>query len=407
MPRRMSNEELQFTTYKCKLKTLVKDECVRKRFESDARIAHQAFNLASSFFRLYCLSMDDLPDINVSTMKQCINRVCLSDNRGAKTKDLELNAKLEMFWENCFRNVEPTKVDMRGKSRLKVAVAERLLNCILTDVKTHFSSRFSKLICSLDNDIGKSESRKITHQVFNGEWENVPEGLRDELKSILPGMIERNVYFHLKKCPEKYLEPTKLICQLAENAKMSFLPQGKSWIPTHTKFDTETVLQMLYKVLDGAAMRKSVENRKIFNDVVWNDIVKMKKVKSMSRTFSFHYEITTDGVSSSVLFSRPRNAGDGKLAAPCRKRQRSPHAGVISARSVGLDPGKKNIVTTVDSNGVSLRYTAQQRKFESKLSRYTDVLKKKRNPKRASISWKTNLAGATAEATIPCSIRNI
>ena len=89
--------------------------------------------------------------------------------------------------------MEPSRVDMRGKSHLKVAVAERMLNCILTDIKTHFPSRFSKLICSLDDGIGKSESRTITHHAFNDEWEQILEGLRDMLKSILRGAVERNM----------------------------------------------------------------------------------------------------------------------------------------------------------------------------------------------------------------------
>ncbi len=59
------------------------------------------------------------------------------------------------------------------------------------------------------------------------------------------------------------------------------------------------------------------------------------------------------------------------------------------SREVGLDPGKKNILTTMGSP----LYTARQRNFESHLSRYRSLLKlekeksgTRRNPFKASIS---------------------
>ena len=61
---------------------------------------------------------------------------------------------------------------------------------------------------------------------------------------------------------------------------------------------------MFYRVSDGAEMRKSAEDRKSFNDIMWDNIAKRKKVKSMTRAFSFHHEISTDGVATLVLFSR-------------------------------------------------------------------------------------------------------
>jgi len=72
-------EKLQFCTFKSKLWTVTRNKRICKRFEDCVLIAHSAFQRASSFFRLYCLSLsndEEFPDITESTMKACFNQVC-------------------------------------------------------------------------------------------------------------------------------------------------------------------------------------------------------------------------------------------------------------------------------------------------------------------------------------------
>ena len=46
---------------------------------------------------------------------------------------------------------------------------------------------------------------------------------------------------------------------------------------------------------------------------------------------------------------------------------------------VGLDPGKCNVTMIMDSEGISLRYPAKQRLFESKVFRYREILKREKD----------------------------
>ena len=95
-----------------------------------------------------------------------------------------------------------------------------------------------------------------------------------------------------------------------------------------------------------------------------------KKVNSKSRKFSFYYEISTDGVAVSMLFSRPKETrltSLGKSSADYPRRQ------------VGVDPGKKNLVTMMDENRVSLCYTCRQRMFESKMTRHQRLLEQEKS----------------------------
>ena len=67
-----------------------------------ALLAHEAFKRWLFFLRLYCLYTRDIPEINVSTMQQCLNQVCSKDNRGLESKDGELTERMAAFWKVSF-----------------------------------------------------------------------------------------------------------------------------------------------------------------------------------------------------------------------------------------------------------------------------------------------------------------
>ncbi len=70
-------ERLTFTTFKSKLSSVIPSKKHREVFDRDVLLAHEVFRRASSFYRLYCLTQDEIPDPTPSTMKQCINQVSL------------------------------------------------------------------------------------------------------------------------------------------------------------------------------------------------------------------------------------------------------------------------------------------------------------------------------------------
>ena len=151
--------------------------------------------------------------------------------------------------------------------------------------------------------------------------------------------------------------------------KVQFLPSRRSWVPCHVKFDTESILQMFTPNKRRLEWRKRFgEDRKAFNESVWGTILKCKKINSKSRTFSFHHELSTDGVAVSLLYSRVSVKGDKECPCDTGGEKFTPTScdgkkdrNLPPGRTVGLDPGKKNILTMADSDGNSLRYTACQR----------------------------------------------
>ena len=68
-----------------------------------------------------------------------------------------------------------------------------------------------------------------------------------------------------------------------------------------------------------------------------------KKVNSKSRKFTFHHEITTDGVAVSMLLSRLKPLTPKTFDIPDR---RDPMDDCYLGRQVGIDPGGKNLRQT-------------------------------------------------------------
>lgn len=89
---------------------------------------------------------------------------------------------------------------------------------------------------------------------------------------------------------------------------------------------------------------------------------------SKTRKFKYHHEITTDGVAASLLFSREASSQTEEHLSFCKRRSSiacEEPVNCYGGRCIGLDPGKRNIATLVDENGVSLRYTSRKRNCES------------------------------------------
>ena len=114
-------------------------------------------------------------------------------------------------------------------------------------------------------------------------------------------------------------------------------------------------------------MRNAEGDRNNYNQAVWERIVDMRVVskKLQNSGFKFHHEISTNGVAVSLLYS--------KIKLPLEHKQHIPPA-TLPGFKVGLDPGKRNIFVTTDKDGRTIKYSAAQRNFESRLQRYRSIL---------------------------------
>ena len=174
--------------------------------------------------------------------------------------------------------------------------------------------------------------------------------------------------------------------QMEEDPKFKpwFMPTRRSNIPCYYKVDTESLCQMLVPYKQRIEARKKFNNRLEYNDWVWDKAINIDKLKKKFKGFSFHHEVSTDGVAASVLLSRPARRSlvmESKRRRVCQEAEGDEK---LPRFMVGVDPGRKNVITAVDKEGRTLRYTSSQRTFESGLTRYRKVIEREKNKKGIS-----------------------
>lgn len=87
-------------------------------------------------------------------------------------------------------------------------------------------------------------------------------------------------------------------------------------------------------------------------------------------------EISTDGVSAPLALKQNNSH---KRPHPDADISTDVYSNTVPPSRVGLDPC---IVTMIDDKGIAIRYTKQQRNFKSQLTRYRNVLQKKKERHR-------------------------
>ena len=180
---------------------------------------------------------------------------------------------------------------MTGKSILKALVAEQMQVTISTDVIHRFRSRCIKLCLAL----GAEDRRTATKWVdaaFLGRWENVQDKPGEALRRVIPPFLKKNsTYYDMKSSPFCYLGVTLSLCRELgpELCKFSFCPTRSGCIPSHIKFDTEALAQILLpkRMCGEARKRFGFEERNEYNDWVWNRSLNRRKVNSKTGSSPF------------------------------------------------------------------------------------------------------------------------
>ena len=403
MSKRRKKEGITYTfcTIKCKLRAVTKSSAVTDRLNEVAILAHDIFKRASLFLRAYCLQATSFPPMTMSTIRHCINCVCSRESSGRRPKDDSLGEDMRTFWKLHFGRIYPDVLDGKGLSVLKQLLANQMLSCILIDVKSHFKSRLARLVHHLlktengehsdaeDKSIRwNSRERMTAHRIasraFADRWDEVPSEIVNVLKGVLPLDVKKNVAYDLVRDPSRYIESTLRISRLMgdSGSLVCFMPTRRSNLPCHCKIDTEAAAQIFLSYSERVRERKAVEDRKAYNNVVWSKVLHLDRVNRKLRNagFRFHHEISTDGVAISVLYSK--EASRPAEESPLPKRPRTTRSNNVKdeegGRKVGLDPGKKNIITMVCERNQKLRYTTAQKNFESGLVRYRKTLLKEK-----------------------------
>ena len=346
---------------------------------------------------LYCFHSNlafPIFDDKFTFVKYCIKTLGTKSNSGRKSKDTQLLDTLQKFYIEEYQPLlNHTKTNLVNKSHLIDIIAEQVQVCISTNIQEHFIQHFLRFINKTTNEIteDKKELFEFKHKLLMLEETNEKFNIwkLTHLQHILPMNIKQSVYYDMKARQFEYLKGMlymNSVLETQENKLFQPLPLRNNIIPKNVKFDSSCIAELFCpKSEKKGEVLKKITN---YHNVLWSSLLNMKHKLFKNKHYTFHNEITTDGISCSLLFIRKDCKGEENK----NKQVNSEDYEYISIEEldkqqlqnlkprniVGLDPGKRSLVYMMDGQGNKLQYTAPQRKKESMSKRNQQILQREK-----------------------------
>ena len=316
-------EKSKFKTIKTTLKSVllkykeVQPIITNLVFEINDLVIH-----SYQFIRLYILycfhNNISLPvfDDKFTFVKYCIKTLGTKSNSGRKSKDTQLLDTLQKFYTKEYQPfLNHAKTNLVNKSHLINIIAEQIQVCISTNIQEHFIQHFLRFINKTTNEIteDKKELFEFKHKVLMIEETNEKfnEWKLTHLPHIFPINIKQSIYYDVKGRQFEYLKGLlymNSVLETQENKLFQPLPLRNNIIPKNVKFDSSCIAELFCP--DGEKKGEILKKVTNFQSILWSSLLNMKHRLFKNKHYTFHNEITTDGISCSLLFIRKDCKGE-------------------------------------------------------------------------------------------------
>jgi hypothetical protein len=343
-------------------------------------------------------------DYNFTFVKYCIKTLGVKSNSGRKSKDTQLLDTLEKFYINEYQPLlNHTKTKLLNKSHLITIISEQIQVCISNNVQEHFIQHLLRFINKTTNEITKDKKELFafkhkllmleeTNEKFN-EWKST------HFPHIFPTNIKQSVYYDIKGRQFEYLKGMlymNSVLETQDNKLFQPLPMRNNIIPKNLKFDSSCIAELFCP--DGEKKKEIFKNITNYQGILWSSLLNMKHKLFKNKNYTFHNEITTDGISCSLLFIRKDCNGEENKQInseafefiSIEELDKQQLENLKPRNIVGVDPGKRSLVYMMDGLGNKLQYTASQRKMESMARRNQRILQREKKINNIT-EYETNL----------------
>lgn len=356
------------------------------------------------------LNPDD-PDISSLPFDQTLMTYFIisggqKDNRGRPSGYPSLSEEFRNFYKTQFSPLigNREKYSLVGKSQVIQFLGIELATCITNNIWMHFPKRLLKIMTLLNPfpELKKYHHQQLMYCLLTKETDNIVEKymawsirIRDQ---FLPS-IEGSHFYCLKKQPELYLYYSLLMNEKLEQHNEAI---NQSTVLTEMEKHQQTVrlfqplslrhqMRPAYITIDSQVLidlfcEGKKKDLKSNREGVWNQIFHMDR--KVMRKNGYHLtSIKTDGIGVSISFEKDGSSKYGKKP----KDNGEEHEHYLDrlspedlTRCQGLsvvvgDPGKHDLIRLMNEDGTCLRYTACQRRFESRSRHCLKILKHERN----------------------------
>jgi hypothetical protein len=423
-----SNNKLNIFAVKTSLKSILKDYDKNFIFINTlVKDANECVIQTYQFIRLYFLycfyNNIEFIEINTDNVLYFMRALGTRDNRGKKPENIDLQNKLNDFYNNEFYPlIEKPKFNFLHKTQFNAYIAEHIATSFNNNIKEHFISRFRRFLNIFEPNIPFITDKKddelikerkriynlVKNSILNDDIEqSCPEEFKKFAFNIrneyLPSDYDKSFYYDCKKeCNiSYYLKQTikmnlnvekhnneineKILNTKDEKKKKEYvtmkkklfqvIPLRTSNIPSYVSFD-KAIINTFFN-------DKSSKYDKNINEIdIWNRIINMNH-KIFKKQYKKNYRLSslsTDGIGVSLTFKKI-----GLTKNKCNNDHIKNNDFYLedlidkdlellkNKKIVCLDPGKKG-VCLLDENRKNLNYNTIQRRKESLRTRNNKIM---------------------------------
>jgi hypothetical protein len=432
--------EQVYRIIKCPLK------CVLKKYNTLHPIIEKAVMdmneiviLSYQFIRMYLLNKfnnnQELPTINKQFVLDVIKTISSPNTkRGQKTKEENIKnatgkSDMKQFYNQEFSKLvslsETKKPSYSNKTHILAITANEMINCINTNISTHFVKHLFKYINCLFKEPKSLEIKKETDKekrkelykelnqeirdlksdLINNKIENSKEEyhswIRENKGFLFPNKVNKSVAYDVKCNPEKYIKFSFYINQkIEELGKRPYqvIPQRNNIVPKSITLNSNGIVDLIddkKQTIFQYNKSELVLHAKKHQNHIWNKILKLEKKDIFKqKEYVFYNQIITDGFSCSLLFIlkkyKDKVFGDKLpqlnnemefIKVEDLSKDKCNEYLTHKYKLVSLDPGKIRPITMIDENNNFFKYTACRRRVETytKRSNYIILQEKKKN----------------------------
>ena len=412
-----------YRTIKVPLKKVLKHyNIIQPKFEESVLKVNQFATIGYEFLKLYVLHLFnnkvELPKINKALITKIFNLIGQGSKSGRKCK--VSSDTITTFYNDIFSKIYSNKLNSSHLSYVLPILNDEMLRCFETNIKTHFL----KYLCKYINvfiryplvEIVKmskltKEERKVQYQGINKEIRDIKndiitmkieksnEKYHQFIKDIInlfpkDSIKKKNLIYNVKAYPQKYilasLQLNKKIEEMSKKCYQVF-PQRSNYVPKTITLNTSGLIEVINdtkKEIYGIGYSKMNNNAKRYQKQAWREILKLENTQLFNhKDYIFYNQIQTDGINCNLLLIRkdfynktygqklPEYNEDIefeiKQLEKLNKDECEKH---LNKKLIGIDPGKKDIITMVDEEGNYYSYSNCRRRNDTYSKRSNQII---------------------------------
>ncbi len=433
-----------YRTIKVPLKKVLKHyDIIRPKIENAVFRVNDFATMGYEFLKLYLIDKFEkeevLPKITKKLITGIFNTIGEKDAKGGRKPQTKTD-DLRTFYDTIFSQIYDKKLSYSHLSYVLPILADEMIRCLETNIKTHFIDYLNKYInVSIRNpkeliikqtikdkkermDAYKKltlEIKGIKNDLIVGKIEkSIPkhhEWVKEHIKLFLPDKIVKNVAYDVKASPQKYIASAFLINKKIEDIgrrPYQVIPQRSNQVPKNITLNTSGIVEVLNdknKEIYKIGYTQMSNNAKKYQKHTWQEILKLEnKGIFQHKGYVFYNQIQTDGYSASLLFIRkdyynktygtkmPKEGEDINFVIKQLNDMTKEDCDRLKGKKyVGIDPGKKKIVSMIDGQGTFYSYNNARRRYETYGKRSCEIILRERTVKKiadkeAVLSKQTN-----------------